>query len=172
MLMALEATVTACGTLVGTGPPSSGSVLGRRFVATEASDGDKPRLLTGQVILDFTKPGSVSVSTGCNSASGAAHLRDGRLVSQDMNITAIGCPKALADQERFVLGLVAATPTATLTGDELVLRSPTAWLRLVDRRVADPDRPLERTRWGIDGTLPVTWPSRPAAASWLSATGR
>jgi len=111
------------------------------------------RALTGRIALDFTRAGRITASTGCNSGSGAARFEGNRLVSEDLVVTAIGCPADLAAQETFVLSLLAAGPAVAAVGDDLVLRSATAELHLLDRRVADPDRPLEGTRWTIEGTF-------------------
>jgi heat shock protein HslJ len=146
--------LAACGAEDGTGGAGGApSVDGRTFVATSASDGSGPRVLSGRIALDFTKRGEVRVSTGCNSGNGTGGIRDGRLVLDDVATTLIGCPEPVASQEEFVLLLVQARPAATLTADELVLRTDTNELRLVDSRVAEPALPLEGTRWTIEGTF-------------------
>lgn len=129
------------------------SVEGRTFVAKEATDKGAPRVLVGQVTIDFTQRGTVRVGTGCNSGSGAGQIDGGRLVTESLVVTARGCPPASVEQESFVLALVRAKPTVSLSDDELVLHTDTAALRLFDRRVADPDRPLEATDWSIEGTF-------------------
>lgn len=137
----------------GAAATDPGSVEGRRFVAKEATERGASRTLVGQVTIDFTQPGKVGVGTGCNNGSGAGQIEGGRLVTESLVVTAAGCPPAFVDQESFVLNLVTAKPAVSLAGDELVLHTDTAALRLLDRRVADPDRPLEATRWTIEGTL-------------------
>ena len=49
------------------------------------------------------------------------------------------------------MSVVDARPEVVLDGDVLVLRTATAELRFLDRKVADPDRPLEGTRWRVTG---------------------
>ena len=134
-------------------------------MATGATEQGAARALAGRVALAFTGADRITTSTGCNSGSGAVRFEGDRLVSEDLAVTAIGCPADLAAQESFVLGLLAAGPTVAVTGDDLVLRTATAELRLLDRRVVDPDRPLERTRWIIDGTFDA------AIASSASSSG-
>jgi len=136
-------------------------------VATGATEQGVPRPLTGRITLDFMQAGRLAVSTGCNSGSGAARFVGDRLISEELAVTGMGCPDDLASQETFVFGLLGDRPTVAVNGDELVLRTDTAELRLLDRRVADPDRPLEGTRWTIDGTFDAA-----IASSASSSAGR
>ena len=135
-------------------------------MASGATEQGTVRALTGRIALDFTRADRITASTGCNSGSGAARFEGDRLVIDELVVTAIGCPADLAAQETFVLDLLRARPTISAAGDELVVRTATAELRLLDRRVADPDRPLEGTRWTIDGTFDA------AIASSAASSGR
>ncbi len=170
ILLALAGAVilAACGS-AETGPaaPPASSIEGRAFLATGATSEGAPHGLIGQVSVDFTQPGRIRVGTGCNSGSGPGRIADGRLVIEDLAVTAMGCPADLVAQEAFVLALVGSRPTVSLTGDDLVLRSDAAEVRFLDRRVADPDRPLEGTRWTIDGTFDAA-----IASSASSSAGR
>ena len=102
--------------------------------------------------IEFLADGRTLVATGCNSGQGRASLSDGKLEADDLAVTQMGClDPAVADQETFVMSVVGARPAMVLDGDLLVLRTDAAEIRFLDRKVADPDRPLEGTRWRVDG---------------------
>ncbi len=171
ILLALAGAVilAACGSAErGPAGAAASSIEGRSFLATGATSEGAPHGLVGQVSVDFTQPGRIRVGTGCNSGSGPGRIADGRLIIEDLAVTGMGCPAALVEQEAFVLALVGSQPTVSLTGDELVLRSDAAEVRFLDRRVADPDRPIEGTRWIIDGTFDAAVASSAGRVGFLS----
>jgi len=149
--------LAGCGSALTPGPSASGTAklpLGRTFEATGASEGGRDRPLAARASIAFAADGTTSVATGCNTASAKMQLRDGKLVSVDgFVITAAGCPPDRTDQQRFVMEVFTAPPELILDGDVLILRGATAEIRFKDRRVADPDRPLEGTRWQVTGTF-------------------
>jgi heat shock protein HslJ len=65
-------------------------------------------------------------------------------------MTEMACDGPRADQDTWLSAFLGARPTWTLAGDDLRLRGGTVELVLVDRRIADPDRPLVGTRWVVD----------------------
>ena len=104
--------------------------------------------------IEFMADGRTLVATGCNSGQARASLRDGRLVAAGFAVTQMACADpAVADQETFVMSVVGAEPTVVLDGNHLVLRTDTAEIRFLDRKAADPDRPLEGTPWRVDGVF-------------------
>jgi heat shock protein HslJ len=143
-------------------PPEPGSAaggagglpIGRAFDAIEASQSGRDRPLVAKAAIEFLADGRTLVATGCNSGQGRASLSDGKLVADDFAVTQMGClDPAVADQETFVMSVVGAKPVMVLEGDLLVLRTDAAEIRFLDRKVADPDRPLEGTRWRVDGVF-------------------
>ena len=155
ILVGLIVAVAGCGAEdssgAGAGPPD-GLLVGRSFNATGASQDGRERRLVARAGIQFQAEGRTLVATGCNSASGMARMRSGRLVADGFSITAMGCasPGAM-EQETFVMSVVEDKPEALLDGDVLILRTNVAEIRFVDRKVADPDRPLEGTRWKVTG---------------------
>ena len=121
---------------------------GRTFLAKRATSNGSPRPFDGSPRLTFTGDG-LSFSAGCNAVSGSAKLRGGVLIVDRLVTTATACPEPKMAQDSFVSSVVAGRPTFQLSGDELVLRTPSAEIHLLDRRVADPDRPLEGTQWRV-----------------------
>lgn len=148
--------LTACADAAPSGPAAgspSRPPFGRAFDATGATEAGRERLLVVKAAIEFGGDGSTTVRTGCNGARATTRLRDGRLVSDGFTITEIGCRGDVADQERFVMSIVRAEPAVLLDGHRLVLRTDAGEIRFLDRRVADPDRPLEQTRWQVTGTF-------------------
>jgi len=150
--------LAGCGSALAPGPPASGTAqlsLGRTFNATGASEGGRDRPLAAKASIAFGADGTTSVATGCNTASARTQIRDGKLVSVDgFVITAAGCsPPDRTDLQQFVMGVVTAQPEVILDGALLILRGATVEIRFQDRRVADPDRRLEGTRWQVTGTF-------------------
>lgn len=132
----------------GPGAPGARTGLdGRTFLST-AIDG---RVLVGgsQVRLTF-QGGSVSASAGCNSMSGPYALDGASLVARSLATTEMGCDPALMAQDAWLADLLSGS-TIALDGDTLTLARGGVRVTLVDRVVADPDRPLIGTRWILDG---------------------
>jgi heat shock protein HslJ len=137
----------------GSLPPGQGAVPagleGRTFLAT----GITGRALVpgSQVRLAF-QGGQVSATAGCNSMSGAYSLANGMLIAGQLATTEMACDPPLMAQDRWLAELLGGAGV-TLAGDTLTLERSGMVLTLVDREVADPDRPLEGTRWVVDGIV-------------------
>jgi heat shock protein HslJ len=146
-LFGLLVSCTACGADDGL------DLSGREFVS-ESLEGRE--LVPGtQVHLRFDS-GELSASAGCNSMFGDYGFDGNVLIVPGMGSTEIGCQAPLPAQDEWLAAFLTARPTAELTEPRLTLSSPTETLRLIDREVGSPDRPLVDTRWignGIgDGT--------------------
>jgi len=155
LLVALSVAVAGCGA-----EPKSGAGAGlpddlpegRSFNATDASENGRDRTLAARAGIQFQADGRTSVATGCNSASGVARLRNGRLVADGFSITGMACTSPdVMEQETFVMSVIEGQPEVLLDGNVLVLRTDVAQIRFLDQKVADPDRPLEGTRWKVTG---------------------
>jgi heat shock protein HslJ len=124
----------------------------RTFLSTSVTENGVPRaLIEGtRIRLSFHEESRISGNAGCNHVGGTAHLRDGRLVVTDMAMTEMACPGGRMDQDSWVFEFLGSSPTMRLSGDGLTLTGDTMTIVLMDRRVADPDRPLAGTRWVVD----------------------
>lgn len=183
LLFPLLLALAACGTTVEPGGASEdppGLPVGRAFLATGATDGGRPRQVLGRVGIEFRADGTAWVATGCNGASGHVRLQGGRLVGDGFAITEMAClDPGVNEQQAFVMSVVDAEPELVLDGDVLVLRTAAAEIRFLDQKVADPDRPLQGTRWQIttvfDAKVASSVASPPAelvlSASRLRFTG-
>jgi heat shock protein HslJ len=140
----------ACGGgASGTPGPTGGSPEGRTFVST----GVEGRALVAGSTVRFTfQDGGVSVSAGCNSMGGPYRIEGDRLVADQLATTEMACEPALMEQDRWVADLLDGA-TIALDGDTLTLTKGITRLTLLDREVADPDRPLLGTRWVVDGLV-------------------
>ncbi len=131
---------------------------GRTFLSTSVTPRD---LVPGSQIRLTFDDGSLSAQAGCNSM-GADNVRvdGGRLVvTGGLFMTEMGCEEPLMAQDEWLLDVLGSGPQITLGGDNLTLRTADGTLiELVDRRVADPDRPLTGTTWRLDGIISGTGP--------------
>ena len=125
---------------------------GRTFVSTAVTAAGQPKaLVPGTTIrLQIPAPDRISVRAGCNTAMSPARIDGTRLVVEDLAFTAIGCDQALHQQDEWIGGFFKAGPTWQLTGNDLVLTSQDLELRLTDKSIAEPARPLLDTRWTLN----------------------
>ena len=72
------------------------------------------------------------------------------LVVGELAMTMMGCPDGLAEQDAWVGDLLAAGPTVAETDGTLTVTSGTTVITLLDRKIADPDRPLVGTLWRVE----------------------
>jgi heat shock protein HslJ len=150
--------VTACGDDT-VDPVSSGEppttvpapqLDGRSFLSTGSSGFV---IVPGTTIRVGFDDGNVSASAGCNQMGGAYSVVDGRLLVESLSMTEMGCDQPLMDQDTRLVELLTGSPSLTVDGNTLTLASDTASITFLDREVADPDRPLEETRWIVDTIL-------------------
>jgi heat shock protein HslJ len=100
-----------------------------------------------RVRLQFTADGRLLAGAGCNTISGQVELSAGRLRVPGMRMTEMGCADDLLALDQWLAGLLDAQPSWQLSGAHLRVSTGRAVIELTDRRVLDPDRPLEGTRW-------------------------
>ncbi|MBX6749916.1 MAG: META domain-containing protein [Micromonosporaceae bacterium] len=142
---------TACATPQGPGAPGDEWPAGRDFLATSVTEnGASKTIVEGtQVRVSFEAGGRISAYAGCNHMSGTGRIDSGTLVVTDLATTEMGCPGELMEQDAWVADLLTSRPTVRLAGDELTLATATITMVLLDREVADPDRPLAGTSWTV-----------------------
>jgi heat shock protein HslJ len=146
---AFAAVLVTGSALVGCGdlPVEPGvSPDGRTFVTVSAvgidlPDGARPRL----TFLD----GQVQLGGGCNSGGGGYRLDGDVLVVTSVAMTEMACAEPLMALDADLVALLTGRPTLTLQGDDLVLATADRTLTLKDRRIVEPDRPLEGTTWSV-----------------------
>ncbi len=166
LVLATLLVATACGqgddNASGSGSPTG--LDGRTFLSTAATGIEL--VADTRVSITFEN-GTVRANAGCNTMSGDYELVDGRIVVAQLTATEMGCDPPRHAQDDAIASLLMLGASYELTGDELVLRRDAIELRLTDRRVADPDRPLVGTAWEldtlIDGEVASTSPAGYAA---------
>jgi heat shock protein HslJ len=124
-------------------------LAGRTFLSTAVTEGGVPRPMPAGtwVMLRFTADGRLLASAGCNTISGPVHLSGGQLRMPAMATTEMGCADDLMAQDQWLTSLLEAQPSWQLSGPHLRVSTSQTVIELTDRRVLDPDRPLEGTRW-------------------------
>ena len=134
-------------------PPGAGdgpvTTDGRSFLSTTITG---RALVPGSRVRLSFEDGRIGASAGCNSMGGSYAVDGGRLVVGALAMTEMGCDPALMDQDAWLGGFLDGA-FVTLAGDMLTLAKDGVTLTLLDREVADPDRPLVVTRWIVDGLV-------------------
>jgi heat shock protein HslJ len=143
------------GTVLACGAPTPDMLAGRTFLSTAVVAGGSPiELAAGtRIRISFGDDGRIGVNAGCNTMGGGYRLDGATLVVGDAAVTEMGCDAARHAQDDWVFGLVTSGPTVSLVGDELVLVAGTDSIALLDRAVADPDRPLVGPTWTVDSII-------------------
>jgi heat shock protein HslJ len=154
--------VTALGLLllVGCGSRAASGGLndlrGRTFLSTAVTENGQAKALVAgtRIRLSFDEEGRrIGVNAGCNHMGAEARVENGRLVAGDMAMTAMGCDGGRGEQDAWLAKFLAERPSIRSSATELVLASNTMEIRLLDRTVADPDRPLIGTRWVVESVI-------------------
>lgn len=154
MLAAVGLLLVACGSLAGSGGTTD--LRGRTFLSTGVVEGGQPKQLVAgtRIRLNFAEDGTrIGANAGCNHMGGEARVERGRLLVGDLAMTAMGCDGGRNEQDDWLARFLSGTPSVRISGAELVLSSATSEIRLLDRKVADPDRPLTGTRWTVDAII-------------------
>ncbi len=142
--------VAACSAAAAPSPtPGAATVDGRTFLSTAVKGAV---LVPGTRIRLSFKDGHLDANGGCNSMGGAYAIAGGRLSTTQMITTEMGCAAPRMQQDSWLAGLLAGS-AISLAGDTLTLDDGTIQLTLLDRTVADPDRPIEGTLWVLDGIV-------------------
>lgn len=133
----------------------SGELRGRTFLSQSVTQDGRPLpLVVGTTIhMTFHDDGRVSAAAGCNSMGGLVRMERGRLVVTGLSTTEMGCDPARHAQDEWLAGFLSAEPSWTYEEPRLELRTAGTTVVLLDRAVADPDRPVEGTTWRLDGTV-------------------
>ncbi|MFC3438917.1 META domain-containing protein [Nocardia seriolae] len=151
VLLALTAVAAAgCSSSGGVGDTPPASPMGRSFVSTAVSGTPIPG--GGPLTLHFAD-GRVSATAGCNTATGPVDLQGNTLHVGKRATTLMGCPGDLAGADGWQDGLLRSQPTWTLVGDTLTLEGNGSTVTLLDRKAANPDKPLTGTTWIVTALL-------------------
>nr|WP_225443726.1 META domain-containing protein [Lolliginicoccus lacisalsi] len=120
---------------------------GREFISSSVTGTPIPG--GGPMRVEFGEDGTLNATAGCNTAFGGVDLSDGRVRTEQLAMTLIGCSEETAGADEWLNSLFAGEPEWELDGDELVLRTGETTVTLIDREVAEPDQPLVGTTWEL-----------------------
>lgn len=152
-LLLLPLVAGACGDAGGSG--STAKLVGRTFLSDSVTVRGEPRTLVHgtQIRITFYSDRRITASAGCNMLSGTFHIEGDHVVISELGSTEMGCDAARHAQDEWLASVLAANATFVLDDSRLQLRTADSVLELVDREVADPDRPLVKTVWALDGIV-------------------
>jgi heat shock protein HslJ len=152
LLAATAVPSAACGDGAA---PAGAVLLGRTFLSdTVTVDGAARPLVAGtRIRIAFLPDGRLTVNAGCNILGGMATVQADRLVVEDLGGTEMGCDPPRHAQDEWIAGVLTADPAYVVDGARLRLSAGTTVVELIDRAVADPDRPLSGTPWVLDGVI-------------------
>jgi len=133
-------------------PSSDGSRLaGRTFLSTAVTG---HTLVEGtEVQLEFAQEGKLTARAGCNHLLGEVAYEGDRMKVSGLGGTDMACEKPRMDQDQWLTGFLKAGPRFAVSGDELVLTGDQETIKLIDRKVAQPDKRLEGTRWVLESLV-------------------
>ncbi|MEO8273508.1 MAG: META domain-containing protein [Chloroflexota bacterium] len=185
----LLVTVAGCS-MAGASP----GLADRVFLSVSVTDRGVARpLVAGTRIRLDVRATDIGASAGCNSISGTYRLEGGRLVFEGGAMTEIGCDADRMSQDDWLIALLGSKPAVRLSGNELTLESDTIVVRLLDRKVAEPDAALTGHAWtvvsviagdtvssvpagavatvtfNVDGTMSVNAGCNQGGAAWKAA---
>ena len=132
-------------------PPLGGSELNGRLFILERLDG---HTLVGEssVQVAFTLDGRIGFSAGCVGDGGEYSLEGDVLVvgRREGGIPDIACHEDIVVQEQWLSEFFRGRPKLTIEGSRLIVARENVVMTLLDRLVADPDRPLVGPKWNIN----------------------
>lgn len=130
---------------------TSPTLAGRTFLSVAVSEDGAPKALVAgtRIRLDF-KDGSLSANAGCNQMGGQLRIENGRMIVTEMLSTAMGCDAGRANQDTWLMRLLGVGPGIRLVGDELTIDSGNVVVRLLDRRIVEPDLAIAGPTWTVD----------------------
>jgi heat shock protein HslJ len=110
---------------------------------------------------------------GAHSEAGTL-LADGKLWIIGFGSTAKGGEPARRDQDEWLKTFLMSKPTWQVYGDELTLTSAATTITLLDRKIAEPDFPLDAVRWKVITTITngdLFHYHHQAAEAWITFNG-
>lgn len=146
-LLAILLTTAGC---VGASP----GLPNRAFLSVAVTDGGAARPLVGgtRIRLDF-RTTDLGASAGCNSMGGTYKIDGGRLVVDAMFMTEMACDEDRMAQDDWLSKLLGSRPAVRLVGDELTLEGGSVVIRLLDRKVVEPDVAITGRIWTVESII-------------------
>ncbi|MFC4373670.1 META domain-containing protein [Nocardia halotolerans] len=152
VLLALAGTVVAgCGSADDDEPPQDTAMpMGHTYISTEVEGGAIPG--GGPMTLTFAD-GRISAHSGCNTASGPVDLSEHTLRVDKLTSTLMACTDGRGEADAWQNSFLEADPRWHLDGPTLTLTGDNITVRLTDKEIVHPDKPLTGTEWVVTALL-------------------
>ena len=163
--------LAACGNESSVG----GSLKGKSYLSTAVTENGKAKQLAAatRIRLQFTDDGRLIADAGCNSMQSPVSTSNGKLSVEDLAMTEMGCDAPRHAQDEWLAKLLQNEPTWKLEADTLTVTSGGTTISLLDRKTAEPDLPLEGTRWTLETVITGEIASHQVGAEkvWITFDG-
>ncbi|MEV2220902.1 META domain-containing protein [Nocardia vinacea] len=128
----------------------AGSPMGRTFVSTGVEGQQIPG--GGPMTLTFAD-GKISANSGCNTADGTVDLTDGILHIGTLSSTLMACPDERSQADSWQDKVLTSLPKWRVDDSTLTLTGKETTVTLLDKKVAQPDKPLIGTIWIVSALM-------------------
>jgi heat shock protein HslJ len=161
----------ACGDESSAG----GSLKGKSYLSTAVTENGQAKQLAAKtrIRLQFTDDGRLIADAGCNSMQSRVSTSNGRLAVEDLAMTDMGCDAPRHAQDDWLAKLLHNKPTWKLEADTLTVTSGGTTISLLDRKTAEPDLPLDGTKWSLETVITGEVASHQAGSekAWITFNG-
>lgn len=143
-----------CAIALGGCAPTTGSLAGRTFLSVSVTEGGAVRQLVAgtRIRLGFDAQ-AVSISGGCNAMGGQYSIEGGQLIVGSMFSTEMGCDQDRMAQDAWLSTFLGSKPTIVLIGSDLTLSGGSTVIKLLDRKVAEPDVAITAAPWQVESII-------------------
>lgn len=142
LALGLVAATAACSSQADA--PPEPTPMGHSYVSTEVAGTPIPGGGPLELAFDDSR---LSGTAGCNRATATVDLSGGTLKTGEIATTMMACLGDRANADEWMGNLLRGAPKWSLAGDTLTLVSGNQVVTMLDRTVANPDRPLVGTNW-------------------------
>ncbi|MEV0802711.1 META domain-containing protein [Kribbella sp. NPDC050281] len=149
---------------------STSSPMGKTYLSTAVTEDGNPKDLVPntRIRLEFAEQPNpneegprvyhcLGAYAGCNqfgaSAAAGELLADGRLWIDGYFVTQQRCEPPLMAQDEWLTKFLVSQPSWHLNHGQLTLASAGTAITLLDRKIAEPDFPLDGPRWKVDTVI-------------------
>jgi heat shock protein HslJ len=163
--------LAACGDESSAG----GSLKGKSYLSTAVTENGYAKKLAAKtrIRLQFTDDGRLIADAGCNSMQSPVSTSNGKLSVEDLAMTDMGCDAPRHAQDDWLAKLLQNKPTWKLEADVLTVTSGGTTISLLDRKTAEPDLPLDGTKWTLETVITGEVASHQAGSekAWITLSG-
>ncbi|MFQ6395984.1 META domain-containing protein [Nocardia sp. KC 131] len=149
-ILLLTLWAAACTSDSEKSPEPASTPMGHTYISTTVEGTPIPG--GGPLTLTFAN-GRISAGAGCNSFSGTVALDDHKLKVSALAGTLMACAGDRAGTDEWLTTLLSSTPGWELDDTALTLRGADSTVHLLDKKVAQPDKPLTGTTWIVTETI-------------------